>query len=397
MPDCPRLVTIPPARHNSSSLIAKGFSLVELMVALAISLLLVAAVLQFFAGTKMTYTATEAIARAQESGRFALETLKPVVRTAGLSGICGGGAPPLRNHLDVSDAEALALLGPDQAIRGWEYRNTGTDQTITLDDLEPGSSPASNWLAGGNIGNLPEAIADLALPFSDILLIREMRPVGNITARQNNAPDQENININYGTGADQFKQCEIVLVTNCNQADLFQNTDDTSAALARGSGGGCDPGNEVLDWSAAYRSATQFYRPISRVFFIGEGTSGEPALFTATFGLGLTNPVVQEAQELVDGIENMQILYGYSEPGPPDGSGDGQSVDVFLPAQFVPNWEYVIAVRIGLLARSPGAVGMEAVAETYDVGLTNVTHTADRVLRQPYNVTLALRNRQIVR
>ncbi len=396
MVDRLRPVFAQPRRLRAEGLAEKGFSLVELMVALAISLLLVAAVLQFFAGTKMTYTATEALARAQESGRFAMETLKPAVRTAGLSGICGGGAPPLRNHLNLSTSAALALLGPNQAIRGWEYQNTGTNQTITLADLEAGGSPASSWRAGGNIGDLPDEIADRALPFSDVLLIREMRPVDTIFATETNAPNQDNININYGSGADQVDQCEIILVTNCNQADLFQATNATSNSLTRDSAGGCSPGNvtSAQDWSAQYRSATQFYRPASRVFFVGEGASGEPALFSATFARGFNNP---EFEELVDGIENMQILYGYSEPGPPDGSGDGQSVDVFLPAEFVPNWEYVIAVRIGLLVRSPGAVGMDAVAQTYDVGLVNVTHPADRVLRQPYNVTLALRNRQIVR
>ncbi len=372
-----------------------GFSLVELMVALTLSLLVVAAVVQFFTGSKMTYNATEALARTQESGRFALETLKPVVRSAGLGGICGGTSR-LRNHLNVSSADAIALLAPNHAVRGWEFQNTGIDQTVTLTGLTPGSAAVGQWQAGGNIGQLPDVIVQRALPFSDVLFIREMRPIGNITATDTNAPNQNNINVIYGTGADQVTQCEIVLVTNCNQADLFQAVNATANSLTRGSGGTCSPGNvtPAADWSATYRSAAQFYRPLSRAFFIGEGASGQPALFSATFSRGFNTPVIEE---LVDGIENMQLVFGYSDPGAPEGSGDGQSVNVWLTAQNVPNWEYVIAVRVGLLARSPGAVSMDAVAQTFDIGLTNVTHTADRALRQPYNVTLSLRNRQIVR
>ena len=43
-----------------------GFSLIELMVALVISLLLLAGILQIFSGTKKTYTMEEELSRLQE-------------------------------------------------------------------------------------------------------------------------------------------------------------------------------------------------------------------------------------------------------------------------------------------------------------------------------------------
>jgi len=54
---------------------ARGFSLVELMVALLIGLIISIGVVQIFGATRATYQLDEALARAQENGRFALEFL----------------------------------------------------------------------------------------------------------------------------------------------------------------------------------------------------------------------------------------------------------------------------------------------------------------------------------
>ena len=160
-------------------------------------------------------------------------------------------------------------------------------------------------------------------------------------------------------------------------------------------GGGCTPGNRTpgVDWSARYGSGAQFYRAESTVYFVGLGASGNPALFSARMRHGLAPRI----EELAEGIENLQVLYGYSEPGQPEGSGDGQSVNLWLTANNVPNWEYVIAVRIGLLSRSPNPAGAGAASQTFEVALSNVISPNDQFLRQPYNTTIALRNRQIVR
>lgn len=378
---------------------ADGFSLIELVIGLGIGLLVLAAVLQLFIGSRVTFTATEALARAQESGRFAIASISPSIRSVSLGGMCGGSAR-LRTHLDLSEDLADTLLSPIHAVRAWEYRNTGIGQKVVLDDLVPGASAASQWQAGGNIGDLPAALAALALPMSDILLVREIRPVSRIIADSDNLQDQDRLNVSYDAGANQIDQCELVLVTNCNQADLFQASSVSSSQLFRQTSGTCAPGNvagigsPAQFWSRNYGTATQFHRFLTRVFFIGEGVSGEPALFSAIYGRGLTTPRIEE---LVDGIENMQLLFGYSFPGDATPPGDGQSVNQWLTAQTVPNWEYVVAVRIGLLARSPGSVGSGVSTQTFELALTEVTHSADARLRQPHNVTLSLRNRQIIR
>jgi type IV pilus assembly protein PilW len=61
----------------------KGLSIVELMIALTLSLILLAGVIQVFLSTRQTYQTNEVISRMQENGRFALDFMTRSVRLGG--------------------------------------------------------------------------------------------------------------------------------------------------------------------------------------------------------------------------------------------------------------------------------------------------------------------------
>lgn len=63
-----------------------GLSLVELLVAMAISLVLIGGIYQVFFGSTTTYSVNENISRLQENARFALSFLERDVRQAGYRG-----------------------------------------------------------------------------------------------------------------------------------------------------------------------------------------------------------------------------------------------------------------------------------------------------------------------
>ena len=60
-----------------------GLSIVELLVAIVISMLLLTGVIQVFFSSKQTYASNEAASRLQENGRFALEFIAQSARHAG--------------------------------------------------------------------------------------------------------------------------------------------------------------------------------------------------------------------------------------------------------------------------------------------------------------------------
>ena len=60
-----------------------GISLVEVMVAMVISLFLLGGIVQVYIGNKTSFAFTNALAEVQETGRFALETMTQDLRMSG--------------------------------------------------------------------------------------------------------------------------------------------------------------------------------------------------------------------------------------------------------------------------------------------------------------------------
>ena len=71
---------------HANELRQRGMTLIELMISLLLSLIVVGGVLQIFTGNRETYTFNEGLARIQESGRIAIETLNRRLRMAGYLG-----------------------------------------------------------------------------------------------------------------------------------------------------------------------------------------------------------------------------------------------------------------------------------------------------------------------
>ena len=64
----------------------QGLTLVEMMVAILLSLILTAGVIQSYLGNKQTYGFQEAMSRNQENGRYGIEVLSRDLRMAGFTG-----------------------------------------------------------------------------------------------------------------------------------------------------------------------------------------------------------------------------------------------------------------------------------------------------------------------
>src|SRR3990167_11453898 len=92
-----------------------GFSLVELMVALVISLLIGIAVLQVFLSSKNTYRLQETMGQLQENGRFAVNYLANDLRMSGFMG-CGNVDRIPVNIIAEADGGASASPKARRAI-----------------------------------------------------------------------------------------------------------------------------------------------------------------------------------------------------------------------------------------------------------------------------------------
>lgn len=395
-------------KHFRIPAACRGLSLIELMVAITLGLLLTAGMIQLFNSSKVTFQTTDAISRVQENGRFALETLKRQLRESGTLGFCAGRIE-IRNHLNTGCAGGVDdFFDPNRALVGWEYGGTGPGEPFGLpDDLDPAAAAAGDWDSTADRDDLPTRLVGLVSPGSDVLVVRSMNPLEGVTARDG-ANNNTSANSIVLDGSHSLPPDSLVLVTNCSFADLFQNRNNPNASSFSAGAGSCanpGPGNDnSIDWSTVYGNDMQALTVTQVAYYVGVrldaagdlvlGADGRPipGLYRWNMSAGIDGA---RAEEIVEGVENMQVLYGFSRRSP---DGDGQSINDWLTAAEVPaaGWQQVLAVRIALSVRSQERADFDQTAIVFDLAGTEVTVDGDGRIRQPFSTTIALRNRIIV-
>jgi type IV pilus assembly protein PilW len=337
-----------------------GLSLIEIMIASLIGVFLLGGVLQIFISTKQTYRMQEGLSRLQENGRYAIELLSNNIRMAGFLG-CNSGAP-LTNVLN-SSTDFLYDLG--KSLEGFE------------------STGASAWTPAKN------ATITEPLGGSDIITIRRANDqsffvlentAGNTDLKLDATATETNLQAagylnNESTPAN---HCAIAVVSDCTSAAVFQVSAITGYILSHTTGGACSPGNLSGDLGRPYMGG-QVY-PINTIsYYVRNNPGNQPSLYRR---VGLN-----DAEELVEGIENMQILYGVDTDTPFNGP------NYYSTANNITNtdWSKVVSVRISLLAVSIDN-NLAAQPHPYSYNGTTTTPT-DRKIRRVFNTTIALRNR----
>jgi type IV pilus assembly protein PilW len=146
----------------------------------------------------------------------------------------------------------------------------------------------------------------------------------------------------------------------------------------------------------------------SVVYYVGNGSGGRPSLFRARLA-GTGNAYL--AEEVVEGVEYLQLLYGQDNGVVPDGPDNYQTAAGIVsglgtPAQINAAWRRVMAVRATLLLASPDESSATVVspgpftllAQARDganaaLPATTADPPDDRRIRQLFDATIALRNR----
>lgn len=123
-------------RHRITRRAQAGVTLIELMVALAIGMFLMAGAVTVFMQGRQTFRLTESIARLQENGRFALDAIEPDIRMASYWG--------LTTHSDLIDGRAAATLTADAGRDA-----CGKNWAIDLDRPVVGTNGSYPWPCAG--------------------------------------------------------------------------------------------------------------------------------------------------------------------------------------------------------------------------------------------------------
>ena len=397
-------------KNISPASATRGFSLVELMVALLIGLIISIGVVQIFGATRATYQLDESLARAQENGRFALEFLHQDIRHAGYAGCRRDTTVAVFNNLASSVAAGLFITG----ISGAEYnaQPTGFGDPYSL--LPAPANTTAGWVPAlaGVTGALLGAPAG-ALPGSDVLSLQRMAPNSWALVDPYVNPDNVFLHPNFvskvrvGMGSDG----DVLLVADCRSAVAFRATAITPAGVISHDVG--PTANRCARWTVALDTAhaatavcpgafdydgvpstTAIGKLETVVFFVANDiiTSGvnRPTLFRRVM---LATGDIVETTALVEGVENFQVLYGVDNGLPADGVADS-----YVTANNVANFAQVVSVQIGLLVYGVNASGTanDTAFDTdiHDVAGTLITPALNSTRkRRVFNTTIQLRNR----
>lgn len=339
----------------------RGLTLVEMMVALAIGLFMTAVIAGLYLNTRSGFRYQEDYARLQENGRFAMEALTRDVRMAGYSA-CG----------DLSKFANVVNGGSSSPFLNFSTPVIGYEGGVS-------TFPAALTSAGAITGTgAPDAIILMGVDSSSELIV------------QDHNPPAAQINTNTHTIA----AGEILLITDCSHSALFQMTGPNSATKTNAvhNTGTGTPGNCTKYLGASCGSAEKAYqfkpgssmmRVYSNAYFIAPSSSGNGRSLWVMSLAGQTSgaPV---ANELIEGVENMQITYGLDTNG-------NRSADQFLRADSVTNWSRVVAVRISLLVSS-SKNNISSAFQTYEFNGSSITAT-DRKVRKAFTESVTVRNR----
>lgn len=323
----------------------RGFTLVEIMVALVLSLILTAGVVQIYLTTKQTYRLQESLSRIQENARYALATLSRDIRMAGYWG-CG------TQSIDPDDVDENSVLNSkddyfwnfDVPIEGFEGNDDGT------------WSPSLD-------GSVTSPVAG-----SDVLTLRSVDGGGATVTS-----DTFDVTMPHD-----LKQCGIALVTNCETAVVFQITNDPASGSVEDTTVDCSAPKNASVVADKVDYVGGDILPIStKTYYVRTGDlSGMPGLWRRKSN--------EPPEELVEGVERLEIRYGV------DTDDDGR-VESYVTANAVTDWAEVASINLNLLLVSvEGNVITED--QTLEIAGTEETFT-DRRLRQVFSTTVGVRNR----
>ena len=343
----------------------KGFSLVELMIALLLGLFLVSGVTGMYISSKQTYRMTDNLSRLQESLRFSLDFMSHDIRMAGYLP-CRSTAS---NTNAVVNGDTTWFL--DYFTRGIHGYEGGVD-VFPVASVVPGTD-AIVILKGSAFAS--------SLSFHNV--------DGNTFVLSSSFSDKD------------FERGRIGVVCDPRQASIFQISDaDTGLkTVSYGDSTNIVPGNSITAIGSYGEDALiASYKP--EIYYIRQSSQNIAvnslwrSYLVADGPLAGTKTAQMNAEELLEGVESMQILYGVDISVPYD-----QIVDRYVTANNVSDWQSVITARIGLLMSTGEEVTSQVDTNTYNVAgtlisdTTTVSHPADRRLRYVANTTINLRNR----
>ena len=335
-----------------------GMSLIELMVALALGAFLILGVVNVLISSKDSSQVENSLARLQENGRIALDLMVADIRDALYIGCNSGGMAPT---IMANTTSWTGLLGYERGTSAW--------------------SPV-----------LPTKLVSLATAArigSDVINLQGGVPTGSaLTADIVTSSTFASVDSNPACIAKNDR----VLISDCSTANLFRVTNSPLCTGAATNFTYASASNSPSSISPGYSSTGSYslLEFFDKTWYVADTGRTRTAANIPVYALyRLTNGVTQE---MIEGVEYLQILYGEELP-----SGNIR----YVPASNATlDMTQVTAIRIGVLLQSyepvldaADSTQYRVLDETIDSTGTTFTHNGDLTMRRVFKTTAIMRNK----
>jgi type IV pilus assembly protein PilW len=300
----------------------RGLTLVELMVALAISLFMVAGLVTLYVNNSAARTELDRASRQIENGRFAIDMMRDDIALAGYY-----GEVALRDVAQFGEANPCTTTAADM---GWSTVGAPTPVRVPVAVQGPGASTdiPSAW----GCGTLNQRAN------TGYLIVRRLQPVAQAAAS--------------ALAGTQYVQTSGCL--------------DGARPFVLAAGAGATNFTLTGPDCATVRPVRQY---LSRLYYVStcgicSPSDGVPTLKVRELQ---GNAIVERT--VADGIEDLQFEFGVDDNVVAPGVvGDGV-IDSFVTAGSAAIWPNVIAVRVRLISRATTATPGYTDDKTYTRGL----------------------------
>jgi type IV pilus assembly protein PilW len=331
-----------------------GYSLLELLIAMSIGFFVIGSILAFFVNANRMQKVQHETSVLRENADFALTTIIEDIQLAGFMGCA----------TRWSSTKMFNTLNSPSDFQ-WNFSVALQGNEYTFDEV----NGVGNWL--------PNLDASITNPLrGDVITIRRAdRREYNVVSHASSTADIQ-------TDANNFKQNDFILVTDCETSSIFQKTNSNYTQGIKHEVAATTPSNATTDLRKAYGDEAKLMKLTTISYYIRD-VNGIPALYRKAEG--------GNAQEIISGIENLNITYGVDH-------NNDFSVDEYLTADAVDNtgkWARVLVVNIELLARSlSDSVTVNRNAMSYFFN-GSVQTPNDAYLRTVISAKITLRNRML--
>ena len=391
----------------------RGLTLIELLIAMMIGTLLILGATSMFIANKRVYKEVNFQGRLAENARFGMEMMIRDLRMVGFRGCA----------IQQGIVNNLKVTGPDELLsfvsnNSSECSSAGLDSAscVQTNAIEGRDAGAATWEPSKSTEP-----ADLTLNAnSDAFTVRFMEDTNtNLCTDMTSTKDvltADNQTPTISIPAGLFISGGVFAAADCEATNIFQLTDNAAGVAGKGpfrlkhGTGTATPGNNVDTVSKIYTagaSASCAASPVdifvfrARRYFVASEADildGQPALYRQTFevdasNIATTSPEVF-SERLIDGVENMQVLYG-------EDTDNDRVADSYDIAANIVNWANVVSVKLAVLFATveqdfAGPLDTKDDYQLLDApAFDPTTGDNDHRRRKIIEATVSLRNRQL--